>query len=70
MIKVEKEKESILNKILIVKGGFLNLERIVRISEQANFRANLNKINNFFNIKLSNQNEYTQFHLINFYNYN
>jgi hypothetical protein len=52
-----KEKESKLNSILIASGGLLNFVAIVKASDFASFLPNLNKVNIFFIIIFSNQNE-------------
>ena len=57
-------------RILIARGGFLNLETIFKISDLANFLPNLNNVNSFLIIIFSNQSELLQFHQINFCNYN
>ena len=57
-------------RILIARGGFLNLETIFKMSDLANFLPNLNKVKIFFIIISSNQSELQQYHQINFCNYN
>ena len=62
----EKEKDNILNKILIIRGGSSNFEVILSMSDFAIFLASLNRVINFFIIKISNRYELTQFHQINY----
>ena len=51
------------------RQGFLNLDKIFRTSDFANFLPNLNNMNNFLIIKLSNQSELQLYHPTNFCNY-
>ena len=62
----ENEKDKILNKIFIARGGSLNFEVILSISDFATFLPSLNKVIIFFIIKISNRCELIQFHQINY----
>ncbi len=61
------ENERILNNILIIKGGSLNLDVIFKMSDSATFRASLNKIIIFPSIKFSIHYVLKLSHQINFY---
>ena len=49
----EKEKDNILNKILMAKGGSLNFDTIFKISELAIFLPSLKRITNFLITRFS-----------------